>query len=177
MGVPSLRKRRTDLPGACGSQGKDARCAAGSSLACPKRSLLCLRNLHTRERLIEHLHKGSPVCLLNTLLFHPRLDGDTIAAADADQRARGKKARSRGENPAYAQQIVRQGFGPLQSLLIPIGHSRESRFFLFQEALKDPSMTIIADFAAIRSALTSGSRSDIIDEIPLVLLPRLAVGQ
>jgi len=140
------------------------------------RCFVCLRNFHTRERLIEHLHKGSPVCLLNTLPFHPRLDPDVIEAADSEQRARGKKARSRCENPSYAEHIVRQGFGPMQTLIIPVGHSRESRFFLMQEALRDPFMAIAADSVAIKSVLSSGSRSDMVDEIPLTMLPRLAVG-
>ena len=49
-------------------------------------------------------------------------------------------------------------------------------FFLVQEALRDPFMAITADFVAIKSALSSGSKSDIVDEIPLTMLPRLAVG-
>ena len=71
---------------------------------------------------------------------------------------------------------MRQGFGPMQTLIIPNCHSRESRFFLMQEALKDRSMSINADCDAIKSALATGSRGDIVDEIPLVLLPRLVIG-
>ena len=83
------------------------------------RCFVCLRNFHTRERLVEHLHKASPICLMNTLLFHPRLDADVIASADAEQRARGVAARARLENPSYAEQIARQGFGPLEVFLVP----------------------------------------------------------
>ena len=54
--------------------------------------------------------------------------------------------------------------------------TRESRFPLFLKALKDRSMSISADFVAVKLALASGSRMDIMDEIPLVLLPRLTIG-
>ena len=37
-------------------------------------------------------------------------------------------------------------------------------------------MSISADFVAVKLALASGSRMDIMDEIPLVLLPRLTIG-
>ena len=140
------------------------------------RCSVCLRDFHSRERLVDHLHKASPICLLNTLLFLPRLNDDFIVAADKAQRERGTAARARGVDPTYAQQIVRQKFGPWQTFLIPMGHSRESRYPLFEKALKDTMMSIAADFAAIKTALSTGSRSDIMDEIPLVMLPRLRTG-
>ena len=137
---------------------------------------VCLRNFHSRERCIEHVHKASPICLMNTLLFLPRLSPDVIAKADEEQKARGMAARARRENPVYAQQIVRQGFGPVQPFIIPIGHSRESRFKMFSDALKDPETAISADFGALKAAIKAGSMPEIVNLVPFEMLPRLSIG-
>ena len=113
---------------------------------------------------------------MNTLLFYPRLSVDVISEADSDQRARGSAARARCENPVYAQQIVRQCFGPLQTFISLLGHSRENRFHLFLEALKDPTMAKSADWNVLKAAISSGSMSDIVNAVPFDMMPRLSIG-
>ena len=84
------------------------------------------------------------------------------------QRTEEAAKRSRGESSDYASVIARQTEGPLQKFLLPIGHSRQSKFKLFRMSLKCMTTTRVASFVTVRQLLTGNPGDE--DDLPLDVL-------
>ena len=96
----------------------------------------CLRKFATRSKLIEHLHARSPICYVNLMVFAEDLPDEEREAEDWAQWEAEAALRARGLKTCYSEQIVKQCEGPLKQFVIPIAHSRQSRYALFRRALK-----------------------------------------
>ena len=97
-----------------------------------------------------------------------------VAEADRKQAISEAEARARGEKHSYSSVLARQKEGPLHHFLIPLGHSRQSRYPLFRKALKCRVIAREADFPAIKVALGIGLQADeeLVDDIALDILAR-----
>ena len=59
----------------------------------------------------------------------------------------------------------------MQRLVIPVRHSRQSRFGVLRAPLKDPDSSREIDFAVFLDALLKGDLGKAEDEFPLDMLP------
>ena len=107
-------------------------------------------------------------------MYIPDKAEDDIVEADIRQAKSEAEAKARGEKYSYSSVLARQSDGPAHRVLIPFGHSRESRYPLFKAALKCRETAREADFPAIRVALGIGiaADEDLVDDIPLEILAR-----
>ena len=81
------------------------------------------------------------------------------------------KLRKGGLVKTYAETLCRQSYGPMRRILIPRGHSRKSRYPLFQAHLECDSAAIEVDYDAIMASVGSASApEDALDEVPLDIL-------
>ena len=82
----------------------------------------------SRSNLLNHVHKKSPVCLANILLKLQPLPEVDVEQEDWDQWVIEAALRKRGLSKDYAEVLVKQAYGSLRTMVIPLGHSRRSRF-------------------------------------------------
>ena len=68
--------------------------------------------------------------------------------------SRGTHAGKKGVNKAYAECLVSQAHGPMQTIVVLNGHSRQRRYPLFFAALSCPKAAIDVDFDACLAALS-----------------------
>ena len=111
------------------------------------------------------MYKASDICLLNVQLYLPDKDEVEVEAADLKQRKEETAKRARGESSDHASVIARQTEGPIQRFLIPLGHSRQSRFRHFKMSLKCRVTAREASFGVIRQLLVGGAGDE--DDLPL----------
>ena len=130
----------------------------------------CLRNFHTRTRLLDHLHKKSEICFLNVLLRLEPLSQREVEKADYVQWKSENDYRKRGVNKAYAECLVSQMYGPMQIIVVPNEHSRKSRYPLFFMALECPKAAIEVDFDLCLEALSDCGFQEPRGHVPLSVL-------
>ena len=113
---------------------------------------MCTRVFGSRSKLLNHVYKkparsnssssssssssGNLICLANILLKLAPLPEAEIEQEDWAQWTAEAAMRKRGLSKDYSETLVRQACGQLRTMVIPIGHSRRSRFPLFKKALK-----------------------------------------
>ena len=77
----------------------------------------------------------------------------------------------RAERYNYSSVVVSQVFGAMQKLVIPFGHSRQSRFGLMRTTLKAPRAGREVGFDYFFGALFTDQVEEAFDEIPIDVLP------
>ena len=115
------------------------------------------------------MHGQGSVCLTNVLLFQEVLLDGEIEAANEHQRNLEAAARKRGERRSFTGVLCRQTFGPLCRFVIPLTHSRQSRYPPFRKALKCTQAARVVDYEVLRCSLLSGEGAE--NDIPIDLLP------
>ena len=71
----------------------------------------------------------------------------------------------------FSSTLATQAMGPLRKMVIPLGHSRRSRFPLFHKALKCRSTAKEVDFRRLLAVFdASDDAEDLEAEVPLDLL-------
>ena len=100
------------------------------------------------------------------MLFHPDLHREVVEEADRQQASLPAKALKQGEWHGWTGTLVSQRPGPLMRFLIPIKHSRKSRFQMFQDYLKDRTAAVEVDFDDIMEHMYSDLEAAK-DNIPL----------
>ena len=127
---------------------------------------------------IAHL-LDSQVCKLNLKLYHTPLQGndlEAMLALDAAQSKLGKANTKKGDDRRYSSKLVRQAYGPLQKIILPIGHSRRSYWPLMRVFVKCETAARCIDYGRLWDHLDAsrdaGDSADD-DEIPLDVLGRL----
>ena len=122
---------------------------------------------------MEHVHNtvSCPrVCLVNTMLWLPVADPDEVAEPDWTQYAEEAASRARGEKCSYSDEPVVQAYGPLQRILIPKGHSRQSGWPLMRAFLKGRKAARNADFVCLEDSVLKGHYDEAAEYIPLDLM-------
>ena len=93
--------------------------------------------------------------MVNLMLFYPGLENEVVDEADRQQALLAAKTLKQGEWYGWTGTLVSQRPGPLMRFLIPIRHSRKSRFQFFQDYLKDRTAAVEADFDDIQENMYS----------------------
>ena len=101
-------------------------------------------------------------------LYYQDLAPEVVAEADAKQLAAEQACRARKEVYDYADTLCVQAEGPMKPFLIPIGHSRQSRFKKFGRMLKCRRSCREVSFQALRNVM-AGIEEDV-DDIPFDVL-------
>ena len=121
---------------------------------------------------MEHIHNKSLICRVNLKLRNDVKDSEAVEEADARQAEAEKAASKKGEHRAYAETLSAQAFGPLQKVVIPIGHSRQcggSR--LLRRLLRCRTAAREVDYDNLQMVLGIGEDGQAEDEdIPLDVL-------
>ena len=138
------------------------------SRAVGRTCLICLRKFGCRAALMEHLHTSSIICLVNTMLTLPPL-----SAEEAEQEAWGQwegEAANRvsGLSTNHSGELFQILPGPLQRMVIPVGHTRRSKHELFAKYLKCRKATKEVAFGPIIHAFEEAdSQEELLDDVPL----------
>ena len=132
--------------------------------------LVCLRRFPNRSSLLDHLHEKALICRVNILLYHRPKPPEDVEQADWDQWEQEAACRARGERYDKSWVLTAQAFGPLQAFVIPIGHSRSSRYALMKRYLKCRVAAREVNFDAIFAALAGDDSHQEVDELPLDVL-------
>ena len=109
------------------------------------------------------------MCLVNLMIFHGDCEDEAVEAADALQAKLQAEARARCEHANYHDELACQLPGPLQRILVPIGHSRSFRYPMMQRYVKDPKAAREVCFDEIEVDLYRGSE-ELETHVPLDLL-------
>ena len=118
---------------------------------------VCMRVFANRSKVLEHIHNKSLICRVNLKLRNDVQSAEAVEEADARQAEAEKAASLKGEHRAYAEALGSQACGPLQKVVIPIGHSRQcggSR--LMRRLLKCRIAAREVDFQQLQSVLGIG---------------------
>ena len=114
---------------------------------------VCRRVFANRQKLLNHLHAASPICLVNLVLAHPRAEPDEVAEADRAMAEDEQRLRASGDHPAYSLVLAKQLPGPVRRIVIPLGHSRRSTTPLFRRGIKCHKFAREVDFTRLRMML------------------------
>ena len=115
-------------------------------------------------------HNGSPVCLLNLIVFGEDQGDEATAAANWAQWEEESGLRQQNLSASLAVRKMRQCEGPLRKVLIPVGHSRRSCHPLWHATLKCRRAAREVDMGSIEDALTAADGGSALDVLPLDLL-------
>ena len=111
------------------------------------------------------------ICFANILLKLSPLSDEEIEKEDWAQWTAEAAMRKRGLSKDYSETLVRQAYGPLRTMVIPIGHSRRSRFPLFKKALKCLETAKEVDFDRLLAVFDAANDAEeIVDDVPLDIL-------
>ena len=105
------------------------------------------------------------------MVFYPDLSEEAIETATAEQKEFTFAALKSGESPCYTGILASQLFGPLRKIIIPMEHSRNSRYPLFYEQPKDHHAARNVDFDELKITLYSDLVDDALDDQPLDFHP------
>lgn len=117
---------------------------------------ICCKLFGSRGQCLDHIEKQkSQICMVNLTLFHSDFDEGVLEEADRLQAVLAAKTLKQGEWHGYTGTLVLQMRGHLPRFLIPLEHSRKSRYKLFQRYLKDRTAAVEVDFEDILKNLHS----------------------
>ena len=132
-----------------------------------------MRHVHERK---NDNRNGAAICFVNIMLFLPDATDEEIDVANRAQAAQEAKLRRSLDSLSYSETDTLQAEGPLAQFLIPVGCKRNgdgNSFPLWKEAMKDQRVAREVDFAALRTALSSGFDEADDEDIPLDVLSRI----
>ena len=150
--------------------------------SCP----VCMRVFGSRSKLLNHVYKkparsnsssssssssGNLICLTNILLKLAPLPEAEIEKEDWAQWTAEAAMRKKGLSKDYSETLVRQAYGPLRTMVIPIGHSRRSRFPLFEKSLKCLETAKEVDFDTLLTVFDAAiDAEEVVEDVPLDIL-------
>ena len=94
------------------------------------------------------------------------MDEQSVEAANGAQAREQAAARANGEQANYTGVLARQAYGPLPKMLIPLEHSRKSRYPLFNDALKSSDSALGVDFDCLEALIFAAQDVEALEEIP-----------
>ena len=101
-----------------------------------KQCVTCLQQFAQRSRLPGHYSEKSNICSLNLLLHCAPLDEAKVKELDEEDRQLEKRNRRADVRHNHSATRTVQAHGPLHRLVVPQGHSRQSRHIPLMYALK-----------------------------------------
>ena len=107
---------------------------------------------------------------MNLELYHDDLPADVTEKADEDQATFETKARGASNHERYTGVLYGQLYGPLQRIVIPFTHSRQSKMPLFHKHGKCTRAARMVDFDALNEIMAGGSVQH--EDIPLDILAK-----
>ena len=142
---------------------------------------VCGKKFGSRAALSAHVHgpigkaNHHPVCFVNLMLFYEDLPREEVLAAERKQAEEAHASCKAGTHAAWSGKLVIQTEGPLKAFVIPANHSRQTRFPLLVKYFKDRRATPEADYDSLMELICTEADPDWQDEVPLCMLPPLAL--
>ena len=145
---------------------------------------VCMRVFGSRSQLLNHVYKkpargssssssssGNLICLANILLKLKPLAEAEVEQEDWAQWSAVASMRKKRLSKDYSETFVKQAYGPLRPMLIPLGHSRRSRYPPFKKALKCKETSKEVDFGRLLAVFDAADAvEEIAEDVPLDIL-------